>query len=50
MDWWSLGVLVHELVTGVTPWRHPDIYTLYDKIIDQEFTWHTGELTASANL
>ena len=50
MDWWSLGVLVHELVTGVTPWRHPDIYTLYDMIIDQEFIWHTGELTASANL
>jgi len=43
VDWWSLGVLVHELVTGVTPWRHPDIYTLYDKIIDQEFTWHTGD-------
>ena len=46
VDWWSLGVLVHELVTGVTPWRHHDIYTLYDMIIDQEFTWHTGELTA----
>ena len=46
VDWWSLGVLVHELVTGVTPWRHPDLYTLYDMIIDQEFTWHTGELTA----
>merc|ERR1711976_1014498 len=43
VDWWSLGVLVHELVTGVTPWRHPDIYTLYDMIIDQEFSWDTGD-------
>ena len=39
MDWWSLGVLVHEMVTGVTPWRHTNIYTLYDMIIDQAFTW-----------
>ena len=49
VDWWSLGVLVHELVTGVTPWRHPDIYTLYDMIIDQEFSWDTGELTVRAS-
>ena len=39
VDWWSLGVLVHEMVTGVTPWRHTNIYTLYDMIIDQAFTW-----------
>ena len=46
VDWWSLGVLVHELITGATPWRHPDIYTLYDMIIDQEFSWDAGEMTA----
>ena len=39
VDWWSLGVLVHEMVTGVTPWRHTNIYTLYDMIIDQAFAW-----------
>ena len=32
-------MLVHEMVTGVTPWRHTNIYTLYDMIIDQAFTW-----------
>ena len=39
VDWWSLGVLVHEMVTGVTPWRHDNIYTLYDMIIDIDFDW-----------
>ena len=40
VDWWSLGVLVHEMVAGVTPWRHRDIMILYDMILGQDFSWH----------
>ena len=43
VDWWSLGILVHEMVTGVTPWRHPDIMTLYDMILAEDFTWHARD-------
>ena len=39
MDWWSLGVLVFEMVTGLTPWRHSNICTLYDMILSQPLTW-----------
>jgi len=42
VDWWSLGVLVHEMVTGVTPWRHNNIYTLYDMILDTDFEWSSS--------
>ena len=39
MDWWSLGVLVYEMVTGLTPWRHPNICTLYDLILSASLVW-----------
>ena len=39
MDWWSLGVLVYEMVTGLTPWRHPNICSLYDLILSAPLVW-----------
>ena len=39
VDWWSLGVLVYEMITGFTPWRHPNICTLYDLILCSELVW-----------
>ena len=39
VDWWSLGVLVYEMVTGLTPWRHHNICALYDMILSSPLCW-----------
>ena len=31
--------MVYEMVTGVTPWHHPNICTLYDLILSSPLTW-----------
>ena len=30
---------MYEMVTGLTPWRHPNICTLYDMILSASLVW-----------
>jgi cGMP-dependent protein kinase len=34
VDWWALGVLVYELLAGVSPFYHDDDMTMYRRIVD----------------
>ena len=32
VDWWALGILIHEMLTGVTPFFHEDFMQMYTRI------------------
>ena len=39
VDWWSLGVLIFELMTGKTPFRAKTSELIYDNIQDMNIQW-----------
>lgn len=49
MDWWALGVLMHEMLLGALPFYDPNLCNLYKKIIhdDLDLSPHTS-LSADA--
>lgn len=36
VDWWTLGVLMYEMVAGKPPWYQSDAVSLYDLILTKE--------------
>lgn len=38
-DVWSLGVLLYLLTYGVVPFKAPDMQSLYNKIIEGQFSF-----------
>lgn len=38
VDWWSLGVLIYEMVAGRPPFRHEDRVTMFRAICDVNFS------------
>lgn len=35
-DWWSLGVLLFELLVGIPPFYHPSINVMFERIKDKD--------------
>lgn len=34
MDWWSLGTLIYEMLTGLPPFYDQNMQRMYDKILN----------------
>lgn len=42
VDWWSLGVLIFELVAGKTPFRAKTSELIYENVADLNIQWTTS--------
>ena len=39
VDWWSLGILCHELLVGQPPFYSGSMQRVYEKIVSAELKW-----------
>ncbi len=39
VDWWSFGILLYEMLSGRTPFKHPSRYLMFENIQHQELTF-----------
>merc|ERR1712154_211974 len=37
VDWWSLGIIIHEILTTVTPFASDDVSDVYCNIINSKY-------------
>ncbi|CAI7905247.1 unnamed protein product, partial [Closterium sp. NIES-53] len=38
-DWWSVGVLLYELLVGIPPFNAPSPQQIFDNILNRDITW-----------
>jgi len=49
-DWWSLGTVLYEMITGMGPFYDENLHTMYDKILRAKLTFPTDpNIIISAN-
>ena len=39
LDWWSLGVIVYELLTSIPPFNDSSEEKIFDNIVNLRITW-----------
>lgn len=39
IDWWSVGVLLFEMIVGIPPFNADDMETIYDNILNRRIPW-----------
>jgi len=39
IDWWSVGVLLFELIVGIPPFNADDIEAIFDNITNRRIPW-----------
>jgi serine/threonine protein kinase len=42
VDWWTLGVLIYEMMSGIDPFCDKDIMGMYRKIIEGNLLFPKG--------
>lgn len=48
-DWWSLGVLMFELLLGLVPWDAPDDDGILEQIKQGDVLWPPEGLVSSSS-
>ena len=39
VDWWALGVLIYEMIVGITPFYNPNHHQMYHLIQNAPIRW-----------
>ncbi|KAK4096035.1 kinase-like protein [Parathielavia hyrcaniae] len=39
VDWWALGILIYEFLTGYPPFQYGDVYGIYEQILEGTITF-----------
>ena len=39
VDWWSLGTLLYEMITGLPPYYNTNVNTMYEKILNAKLSF-----------
>lgn len=46
VDWWTLGIIVYELIYGFTPFSDENTFSLYEKILNNPVNFHSNFLVS----
>lgn len=48
IDWWSIGILLYEMLSGLPPFYDENVHTMYSKILFQPLTFDNGRIRPNA--